>query len=100
MTATGALRNRGLPEDWDVHVGIGLGFGPLLMVGDHDAYGNEMNLASKLGEDLAQAGDILLTEAAYQRAGRKKAALAKHGARVSGLRLNYYSARKRAPSKR
>lgn len=95
-----ALRNRGLPEDWDVHVGVGLGFGPLLLVGDHDAYGNEMNLASKLGEDLAQAGDILLTEAAYQRAGRKKSSLAKHSARVSGLRLDYYSTRKRAPSKR
>ena len=95
-----ALQNRGLPEDWDVHVGIGIGYGPLLMVGEHDAFGHEMNLASKLGEDLAEAGDIFLTEAAYQRAGRKKAALQKRSARVSGLKLVYYSARRRAPSKR
>jgi len=36
------------------------------MVGDRDLYGDEMNLASKLGEDLAQDDEILLTEAAYQ----------------------------------
>ncbi|HEX6245975.1 MAG TPA: hypothetical protein VFZ61_33850 [Polyangiales bacterium] len=95
-----ALRNRGLPEDWDVHVSIGIGYGPLLMVGDHDAFGHEMNLASKLGEDLAEAGDVFLTEAAYLRAGRKRAALTARSARVSGLRLRYYSGRKRAPSKR
>lgn len=94
------LQNRGLPEDWDVHVGIGIGYGPLLMVGDHDAFGHEMNLASKLGEDLAEAGDVFLTEAAYQRAGRKKSALVAHTTRVSGVRLKYYSARKRVPSKR
>jgi class 3 adenylate cyclase len=94
------LQNRGLPEDWDVHVSIGIGYGALLLVGDHDAFGNEMNLASKLGEDLAEAGDVFLTEAAYARAGRKKASLTKHTARISGMRFSYYSARKRVPSKR
>jgi adenylate cyclase len=95
-----ALQNRGLPEDWDVHVSIGIGYGPLLMVGDHDAFGNEMNLASKLGEDLAEAGDIFLTEAAFARMGAKKRAFVRHTAPVSGLRLKYYSARKRPASKR
>jgi class 3 adenylate cyclase len=100
ITSELALQNRGLPQDWDVHVSIGIGYGPLLLVGEHDAFGNEMNLASKLGEDLAQAGDIFLTEAAYARSGRSKRALVKHSARVSGMRLSYYSARKRVPSKR
>lgn len=95
-----ALQNRGLPADWDVHVSIGIGFGPLLMVGDHDAFGNEMNLASKLGEDLAKAGDIFLTESAYARMGARKRSLVPHTARVSGMRLKYYSARKRPASKR
>ena len=35
------------------------------MVGDDDFYGNELNLASKLGEDVADAGETLLTEAAH-----------------------------------
>ncbi len=36
------------------------------MVGDNDLYGSEMNLACKLGEDLARRGEILLTQAAFQ----------------------------------
>jgi class 3 adenylate cyclase len=95
-----ALQNRGLPQDWDVHVSIGIGYGPLLMVGDHDAFGSEMNLASKLGEDLAEAGDIFLTEGAFARVGAKKRAFVRRASAVSGLRLKYYSARKRPASKR
>lgn len=95
-----ALQNVGLPEDWDVHVGIGIGYGPLLLVGDHDAYGGEMNFASKLGEDLAEAGDVFLTEAAFLRLGAQKRRFVRRFAHVSGLRLPYYSARKRPASKR
>jgi adenylate cyclase len=94
------IQNRALPADWDVHVGIGIGYGPMLMVGDHDAFGGEMNFASKLGEDLAQAEEILLTEAAWARMGRKKRGFVHHKARISGMQLSYYSANKRAPSKR
>lgn len=57
-----------LPEDWDLHASIGVGFGEVLMIGDHDFYGSEINIASKLGEDLAGPGEVLLSEAAYQRA--------------------------------
>lgn len=94
------LQNRGLPADWDVHVSIGIGYGPLLMVGEHDAFGNEMNLASKLGEDLAAAGDIFLSEGAWARMGARKRSFVPRTARVSGMRLKYYSARKRPASKR
>jgi adenylate cyclase len=82
-------QNESLPEDWDVHVGIGIGYGPVLMVGAHDLYGAEMNLASKLGEDLAGAGDVLLTEAAHARAGTR-AQFSRHRKRVSGLTLTHY----------
>ncbi|MFM2419936.1 MAG: hypothetical protein RL385_4659 [Pseudomonadota bacterium] len=82
-------QNESLPEDWDVHVGIGIGFGPLLMVGTHDLYGAEMNLASKLGEDVAGAGDVLLTEAAHARAG-KGHQFTRHRQRISGLTLSHY----------
>lgn len=49
-----------------LHASIGIGYGPVLAVGDRDLYGNEMNLASKLGEDLARDDEILLTEAAHR----------------------------------
>lgn len=42
---------------------IGLGYGRLLKIADEDVFGAEVNAASKLGEDAAQAGDILLTKA-------------------------------------
>jgi class 3 adenylate cyclase len=46
-------------------VGVGIGFGELLYLpSEDDYYGLEVNLASKLGEDLAEAGETLLTEAA------------------------------------
>lgn len=87
-----ARANEVLPEDWDVLVGIGIGYGPLLLIGDDDVFGSEMNLASKLGEDIASAGEILLTEDAYARAGSAKRGFTVQRARVGGLRFPYYRA--------
>ena len=42
---------------------VGLGYGRMLRIGDADVYGAEVNAASKLGEDMAEAYDILVTEA-------------------------------------
>ncbi|MBA3686400.1 MAG: adenylate/guanylate cyclase domain-containing protein [Planctomycetes bacterium] len=41
---------------------IGLGWGQMLRVGDTDVFGPEVNAASKLGEDTARAGEILVTD--------------------------------------
>lgn len=41
---------------------VGLGFGKVLRVGDSDVFGIEVNAASRLGEDIAKAGEILVTE--------------------------------------
>ena len=60
--------NTFLPEDWDLHAAIGIGYGALLLVGDDDVFGSEMNIASKLGEDVAGRGEILLSSAARERA--------------------------------
>lgn len=48
---------------------VGLGFGRILRIGDSDVYGQEVNAASKLGEDTAKANDILVTAAARQACG-------------------------------
>ena len=62
-----AAANAYLPEDWDLHTSIGIGWGEVLMIGDDDFYGNELNIASKLGEDVAGPGEVYLTEAAHGR---------------------------------
>lgn len=49
----------------DLHASIGIGYGDVLVVGDRELYGGEMNLASKLGEDIAGHDEILLTESAH-----------------------------------
>lgn len=59
--------NEFLPKDWDMYVSIGIGYGDILMAGDYDFYGSEVNYASKLGEDIANPGEIYLTELAYAR---------------------------------
>ena len=41
----------------------GIGFGRILKIGDDDVFGHEVNLASKLGEDIAEANEILVTRA-------------------------------------
>ncbi|MBU1238582.1 adenylate/guanylate cyclase domain-containing protein [Myxococcota bacterium] len=47
---------------------IGLGYGKVLKIGDSDVFGAEVNAASKLGEDMAKAWEILVTEAVKQEA--------------------------------
>jgi adenylate cyclase len=46
-----------------IHVSIGIGHGPILLARD-DLFGDEVNLASKLGEDIAGHGEVLLTKRA------------------------------------
>jgi class 3 adenylate cyclase len=56
------------PEE-QVLLCVGIGCGPILRIGDSDVFGKEVNAASKLGEDLAKSGEILLTQEARSAAG-------------------------------
>jgi adenylate cyclase len=58
-----ASRNRQRPENEQLHFSYGVGFGDVLDL-DGDMFGLEVNLASKLGEDLAEPGECLLTASA------------------------------------
>lgn len=62
-----ALRrlNRGRPTDEQLAFSYGIGFGLVLDL-DDDVFGLEVNLASKLGEDLGRPGEVLLTPAAAE----------------------------------
>lgn len=70
----------------DVHVSIGIGHGPILLFCD-DMYGNEMNLTSKLGEDVAERGEVLLTNAARKLVKNKKYKFEKLPITISGVTM-------------
>jgi adenylate cyclase len=89
-----ARANVFLPEDWDLHASIGVGWGDLLMIEEHDLYGAEMNIASKLGEDVAGPGETYLTDAAHTRLASTGAAVGLSFERteipISGMSLAAY----------
>ncbi len=62
MVAATRAVNPGRPPEEHLGVCIGLGFGEVLRAGN-DVWGAEVNAASKLGEDTARGGDILVTAA-------------------------------------
>lgn len=79
--------NTMLPEELDMHGKFGIGYGEVLIIQDEDLYGSEVNLASKLGEDLAARNEILLTEAAFKRVDASKREYHEVEMSVSGLQL-------------
>lgn len=54
---------------------VGVGYGRVLRVGESDVYGEEVNAASKLGEDVARANEILVTAALRDRVQERRPAL-------------------------
>jgi adenylate cyclase len=61
--ACGKVNERRKPEE-QILLCLGIGFGRILRIADQDAWGREVNAASKLGEDTAKADEILVTAAA------------------------------------
>ncbi len=53
--------NKDKPAEEQILLCVGLGFGMMLRIGDTDVFGSEVNAASKLGEDTAEAWEILVT---------------------------------------
>lgn len=53
-------------DDLDIHIACGIDYGRILIVGQEDCFGDPVNRASKIGEDLACSGEILVTQEAMQ----------------------------------
>ena len=51
-------------DDQDIHIAVGIDYGKLLIIGHEDCYGDPVNRASKMGEDVAAAGEIMITQEA------------------------------------
>lgn len=79
-----------LPAGRKLYASIGVGFGDILVLGDEDLFGDEVNLASKLGEDVAQGGMILLTEGARGELSDSVKSVEER-ASISGLTLVYHT---------
>jgi class 3 adenylate cyclase len=58
--------NRLTSEDLDIQISCGIDYGRILIIGREDCFGDPVNRASKMGEDLAAAGEILITKEARQ----------------------------------
>jgi class 3 adenylate cyclase len=76
-------------DESDVHVSIGIGHGPVLLTCE-DMYGNELNLASKLGEDVAERNEVLLTDAARTRVTGAQETFQVVPLTISGVNMNAY----------
>ena len=53
-------------DDLDIHISCGIDYGKILLIGHEDCFGEPVNRASKIGEDLAAAGEILITKEAME----------------------------------
>jgi adenylate cyclase len=58
-----SVNQRRTPEE-QIVLCVGVGHGKVLKIGATDVYGLEVNLASKLGEDIARGNEVLVTPAA------------------------------------
>ncbi len=79
------LRSR--PE---IAVSIGIGYGDILAIGEVEIFGEQVNLASKLGEDLAEAEELLITDVAYEQIEANREGWVQVEAPISGLDLVFY----------
>ena len=52
------------PDELDIRISIGIDYGEILIIDESDFFGNAVNRASKLGEDIADPGEILVTKEA------------------------------------
>lgn len=79
-------------DDLDLRISCGIDYGRILMPHPGDFFGDCVNRASKLGEDLAEAGDILVTGDAMQRVPDCAGIVAAPATfRVSGIKLEAFS---------
>ena len=78
-----------LPEDRHLYASIGIGYGFILNIEDKDLFGDEVNLACKLSEDIGERNAILFTERAHEQLG-PRGDTARKEVNISGITLPYH----------
>lgn len=51
-------------DELDIHISIGIDYGKILIVNNEDVFGDAVNRACKMGEDIGTAGEILISKEA------------------------------------
>ncbi len=82
------VNQRRRPEE-QILLCVGMGYGDVLCVGYEDVWGREVNAASKLGEDTAKAGEILVTSDFLEGLSDKNPERFEPIASVAGSEKNY-----------
>jgi len=59
------------PDEEKVLLCVGIGYGSMLRIGDADVFGAQVNASAKLGEDIAKAYEILVTDAVKDAIGKQ-----------------------------
>ncbi len=73
-----------------IFVSVGIDHGRVLLIGDKDYYGDPVNTASKLGEDLAIKAETLVTERAIEQSKFEVPETAERMvARISDIEIQY-----------
>jgi len=82
--------NQELKIEEHIYLSVGIDYGELLLVDSRDFYGDPVNTASKLGEDLAIKGETLVTERALSRSTfNVNANVERMIARISDIEISY-----------
>jgi class 3 adenylate cyclase len=82
--------NQSLDLSEHVYLSVGIDYGDLLLVGSEDFFGDPVNTASKLGEDLAVKGETLVTERAIAKSSYVAAEnVERMIARISDIEISY-----------
>ena len=77
--------NRTIAENLKLSAGIGISWGRILVFEDLDFFGEAVNTASRLGEDIANSGEILICDAARNQCGNFQSAKLNDADRVAGI---------------
>ena len=73
-----------------IYLSVGIDYGRVLLVGDVDFFGDPVNTASKLGEDLAIKAETLVTDRAIENSNFAVPELAERmTARISDIEIEY-----------
>jgi len=82
--------NSVVPTERDIFGSIGIGYGAVLVIDEKEIFGSEVNVACKLGEDIAQRNEILITESAYNALPPDRYICSPDTVSISEMTLNYY----------
>lgn len=80
-----------LPASRELYASVGIGHGNILNIDNEAIFGLQVNLASKLGEDLAQTGEILMTDDAYKQIEGSDIKCESRQVIVSGVEVAFYA---------